>query len=84
MQEYKKLLPSVFENLQLHPNYSNVTQPALREIVAILEYDVLRRSRNLLHYEKDMEAMKKAIDASTERGEVNDEVGKVLGYEATA
>lgn len=84
MQEYNKLLPSVFQNLQLHPQYSDVTQPALREIVALLEYDVLRHSTNSLHYQKDMDAMKKVIDASTETGEVNDKVGKVLGFQATA
>ena len=84
MQEYNKLLPSVFQNLQLHPQYSDVTQPALREIVALLEYDVLRLSTNSLHYQKDMDAMKKVIDASTETGEVNDKVGKVLGFQATA
>ena len=84
MQECNKLLPSFFRNLLLHPQYSDVTQPALREIVAVLEYDVLRRSRNLLHYEKDMEAMKEVIDASTETGDVNDNVGKVLGFQATA
>ena len=84
MQECNKLLPSVFRNLLLHPQYSDVTQPALREIVALLEYDVLRRSRNLLHYEKDMKAMKEVIDASTETGEVNDKVEKVLGFQATA
>ena len=84
MQEYNKLLPSVFQNLQLLPQYSGVTQPALREIVALLEYDVLRRSTNSLHYQKDMDAMKEVIDASTETGEVNDKVGKVLGFQATA
>ena len=84
MQEYNKLLPSVFQNLQLHPKYSNVTQPALRKIVALLEYDVLRRSRNSLHCQKEMEAMKKVVDYSTKRREVNDEVGKVLGCQATA
>ena len=72
MQEYNKLLPSVFQNLLLHPQYSDVTQPALREIVALLEYDVLRHSTNSLHYQKDMDAMKEVIDASTETGEVND------------
>lgn len=84
MQEYNKLLPSVFQNLQFHPQYSDVTQPALREIVALLEYDVLRHSTNSLHYQKDMDAMKKVIDASTETGEVNDKVGKVLGFQAMA
>ena len=84
MQEYNKLLPSVFQNLLLHPQYSDVTQPALREIVALLEYDVLRHSTNSLHYQKDMDAMKEVIDASTETGEVNDKVGKVLGFQATA
>ena len=83
MHEYNELLPSVFQNLQLYPQYT-VTQPALREIVALLEYDVLRRSRNSLHYQEEMEAMKKVIDASTETGEVNDEVGKVLGFQARA
>ena len=72
MQEYIKLLPSVFQNLQFHPQYSDVTQPALREIVALLEYDVLRHSTNSLHYQKDMDALKEVIDASTETGEVND------------
>ena len=80
MQECNKLLPSVFRNLLLHPQYSDVTQPALREIVALLEYDVLRHSTNSLHYQKDMDAMKEVIDASTETGEVNDKVGKVLGF----
>ena len=83
MQEYNKLLPSVFQNLQLLPQYSGVTQPALREIVALLEYDVLRHSRNSFHYQKDMDVMKKVIDASTERGEVNDKVGKVLVFQGT-
>ena len=72
MQEYIKLLPSVFQNLHFHPQYSDVTQPALREIVALLEYDVLRHSTNSLHYQKDMDALKEVIDASTETGEVND------------
>ena len=80
MQEYNKLLPSVFSVFQ----YSDVTQPALHKIVALLEYDVLRRARNSLHYQKEMAAMKKVIDSSTERREVNDEVGKVLGCQATA
>ena len=83
MHEYNELLPSVFQNLQLYPQYT-VTQPALREIVALLEYDVLRHSTNSLHYQKDMDAMKEVIDASTETGEVNDKVGKVLGFQATA
>ena len=83
MHEYNELLPSVSQNLQLHPQYS-VIRPALDEIVALLEDDVVRRSRNSLHYQEEMEAMKKVIDASTERGEVNDEVGKVLGFQATA
>ena len=83
MQEYNKLLPSVFQNLQFHPQHSNVAQPALREIVALLEYDVLRHSRNSFHYQKDMDVMKKVIDASTERGEVNDKVGKVLVFQGT-
>ena len=83
MQEYNKLLPSVFQNLQFHPQHSNVAQPALREIVALLEYDVLRYSRNSFHYQKDMDVMKKVIDVSTERGEVNDKVGKVLVFQGT-
>lgn len=62
MHEYNELLPSVSQNL-LHPQYSDVTQPALREIVVRFEYDVLRRSRNSLHFQKDMESMKKVIDA---------------------
>ena len=83
MQEYNKLLPSVFQNLQFHPQHSNVAQPALREIVALLEYDVLRHSRNSFHYQKDIDVMKKVIDASTERSEVNDKVGKVLVFQGT-
>ena len=83
MQEYNKLLPSVFQNLQFDPQHSNVAQPALREIVAVLEYDVLRHSRNSFHYQKDMDVMKKVIDASTERGDVNDKVGKVLVFQGT-
>lgn len=31
-----------------------------------------------------MDAMNEVIDASTEAGEVNDKVGKVLGFQATA
>lgn len=62
MHMYNELLPSVSQNL-LHPQYSDFTQPALREIVPQFEYDVLRRSRNSLHYQKDMESMKKVIDA---------------------
>ena len=83
---YKKMkeVAGAYDNLQFHPQYSDVTQPALREIVALLEYDVLRHSANSLHYQKDMDAMKKVIDASTETGEVNDKVGKVLGFQATA
>ena len=83
---YKKMkeVAGAYDNLQFHPQYSDVTQPALREIVALLEYDVLRHSTNSLHYQKDMVAMKKVIDASTETGEVNDKVEKVLGFQATA
>ena len=80
MEEHDKLLPSVFQNLQLHPKYKNVNQSDLRKIVALLEYRVFSgcRTENQVQYQKDMKNMKQEIDCSTQRSEVNSHVAGAL------
>lgn len=76
--EFNKLLPSVWEHLQLFPEYKDVNQPALRKIVAILEYRVLQRS-NPGNYLGNMENKRQEINASTKSMEMDVDVAGVLG-----
>ena len=77
-REFKKLLPSLWNHLQLSPEYRNVTPPALNKIVALLEYRVLQKSK-FGNYVGNMEAKKQEIDSSTQRKEIDVDVAGALG-----
>lgn len=76
--ECKKLLPSLWKHLQLFSQYKDVTQPALRKIVALLEYRVLQKSNNG-NYVGNMETKKQEIDTSTQKKEMDVDVAGALG-----
>lgn len=79
--ELAKLLPSVWQNLQLCPEYKDISQPSLNRLVGLVEFRVLVscKSGNHLQYIKDMKRMKEEIDASFYREEVNTHVAGALG-----
>jgi len=76
-REFKELLPSLWNNLQLLPEYRNVTQPALCKIGALLEYRVLHKSK-FGNYVGNMEAKRQEIDNSTQRKEIDADVAGAL------
>lgn len=78
--ECNKLLPSVWQHLQLFSEYKDVNQPALSKIVALLEYRVLQRS-NTGNYLGNMEAKKQEIDTSTQNGEMDVDVAGAFGLQ---
>ena len=69
-KECDKLLPSVWQNLQLSSEYKDVDQSALHTITALVEYHVLQRY-STGNYLANMESMKQEIDTSTEKKELN-------------
>lgn len=76
-REFKKLLPSLWNHLQLFPEYMNVTQPALSKIGALLEYRVLQKSK-FGNYVGNMEAKRQEIDTSTQKNETDVDVAGAL------
>ena len=76
-REFKSLLPSLRNHLQLFPEYTNVTQPALNKIAALLEYRVLQKS-NFGNYVGNMRAKVQGIDTSTQKKEMDVDVAGAL------
>lgn len=76
-REFKSLLPSLWNHLQLFPGYTNVTQPALNKIGALLEYRVLQKS-NFGNYVGNMRAKVQEIDTSTQKKEMDADVAGAL------
>lgn len=76
-REFKILLPSLWNHLQLFPEYKNCTQPALNKIAALLEYYVLQKS-NFGNYVGNMRAKRQEIDTSTQKKEMDFDVAGAL------
>lgn len=76
-REFKKLLPFLWNHLQLFPEYKNVTQSALSKIGALLEYHVLKKSE-FGNYVGNMEAKRQEIDTSTRKKEIDADVAGAL------
>ena len=76
-REFRSLLPSLWNHLQLFSEYTNVTQPALNKIGALLEYRVLQKS-NFGNYVGNMRAKVQGIDTSTQKKEMDVDVAGAL------
>ena len=77
-REFQMLLPSLWNHLQLFPEYKNATQPALRKIAALLEYRVLQKSKFGKNYVGNMGAKRQEIDTCTQKKEMDADVEGAL------
>ena len=80
---HANLLPSVWLNMQLCPEYKDVSQSALNMIVALLEYHIFCQCKfgNCTFYCNNVGNMKLEIDASSDSGVVNDHVAGALALQ---